>query len=335
MDTITQEFLNKQIKVGIDRHFRGLRSPRQIHKSNWASELGHPCLRSLYYGRTEGDKGKEFSIYTQGIFHTGNVVEREFYKLFADVGEQMEPKMRIVGAQVAVKDNCMDKLNISGVSDGLLQFDSGTGKFVSIARVDIKSSNPNIYQQLNTMEDLSRYPWTAKYVAQASIYSFADNLDMACIILVNKTNIADFKIIMWKLDFAFIESLLNKAEMVNLAVDCNEPPNKINRPDTCGRCDYAHICMPDLQMGTETKLLDDEETLELLERRTELAPYRKEYEQIEKRLEKMLIKGQDIICGKFVISWTPFTKKGFTVAETSGWKKKIVNTKADEESDDE
>ena len=60
MDTITQEYLNKAIKNGIVRHFDDLRRPRLVHTSNWASELGHPCLRYLYYGRTDGDKAKEF-----------------------------------------------------------------------------------------------------------------------------------------------------------------------------------------------------------------------------------------------------------------------------------
>lgn len=330
MNIITQEYLNDSIKKGVAGHFESLKRPRQVHRSNWASELGHPCKRYLYYGRTEGDKATEFSAYTQGIFHTGNIVEREFYKLFLSVGEEMKPKMRIVGTQALVKDNCMDKANISGVSDGLLQIQNEENRWDSVARVDIKSSNPNIYQQLNTVDDLRKYFWTAKYIAQASLYSFADNLTEACIILVNKTNLADFKVIMWTLNFAYVEELINAAEMVNLSVVCSLPPVKINRPDVCGRCEYGHICLPDLKFGTETTKIDSPETLEMLERREELAPYRKEYESIERQLENMLVKGQNSVCGNYIIDWKPFTRKGFVVEASSGWKKKIINTVVEE-----
>ena len=292
---------------------------------NRISQLDDPCLRKLYYRRTAWDKTPERSDGLQGIFETGNVLEPVIERIVSELGELAIPPFRIVGTQTPTKDNLMDKFQISGSIDGFWQTKEN-GQWQTKGVIDIKTANPHIFDGLSTYESLSKYPWTRKYRGQLMLYALAHNLDKCCLLFVNKTNLFNMKFIEFDLDYEYAESLLQKARMINEAIENETPPDKLNDPDECPRCDFCAICCPNYESDGNLQINTDEALESLLLRLRELEATKDEIKELEKQRDALLIKGQDIACGKFVILWKKIegTKKPSPGGPYTQWRKKIV-----------
>lgn len=325
--------ISEIVRLGQDAFIKANVRKPQPRYVNRISDIGHSCNRYLYHARVDWGSRKEISNYLYGIFETGNVLEEFIRRNFNDYGRFSETKFRIVGDQAPTRDAFLSKYKIQGTSDGTLQIQTPDGLWVSLGAIDIKTMDPNIYRSVDTLEDLDRYEWTRKYKSQVMLYSLADNLDMGYLLLANKSNIHDVKLIEVPLDYAHAESLLLKAQAVNEAVDKAEPPAKINRPDICLRCDFEPICCPAIQIGEGMDILGDDELIEIIDRRNEIADYKKEYDALDKRLKERLVKGRQVLCGKYLVQWSSFVKKAYTVAESEQFRMKITSTEADTETD--
>ena len=261
-------------------------------------------------------------------------------RIISEIGEAAEPKFRIVGTQTVVtKDNLLDKCNITGTIDGFVQVEvevgmtdgttSKRGKmWATEAVIDIKTSSPHVFAMLSDYDSLSRFPWTRKYRGQIMLYALAHNIEHCILWFVNKTNLFDHKIIEFPLDYGYAERLLQKAELVNLHVEANTFPEKLNQPDECSRCDFAHICMPDIIGQSENwDMSENQELQELLDERQLIAVAGRRFAGIERRLKDMLVKGRTKLCGGWLIEWTSHEKSGYTVPPGVVHKKKITNLK--------
>lgn len=301
-------------------------------RSNRASALGDPCIRKLVYMRTAWDKALPPSESLAGIFETGNRLESVIERILSEAGQSANPRWRIVGAQISIKDNLLEQYEISGHIDGILQTEE-SGQWDNLAVVDIKTSSPHVFASLDGIESLEKYPWTAKYIAQLSIYALGLNLEKCCLIFIDKSNLFSAKTILWDLDYGYAEELLAKAKAINKHVNEGTLPDKINRPDICGRCEFAAYCMPELA-GTGNMIInDDSELADMLQRRGELEPAKKEFDAIESTLKKRLVEGQDIICGQFAIEWQQKERKAYQVPAANYWQKKITHLGNGEKTD--
>ncbi len=150
------------------------------------------------------------------------------------------------------------------------------------------------------------------------------------LLLYNKSNLWDIKFIEVELNYAHAESLIQKSEFINKCVHHNEKPDKINDPNECPNCPFVHICKPDYATGGNCKIVDSEELYAALQRLTELEPTKKEIKDLEKERDNMLEKGQDLICGGYIITWNQITKnnKAKVANKTEEWRKKIIFTGA-------
>ncbi len=135
---------------------------------NRISSLDDPCLKKLYYMRTAWDKATEISDYVQGIFATGNILEPVIGRILSEIGEASTPRWRIIGAQMTTYDALFKQYQISGTIDGLLQVETADG-WVTIAVIDIKTMDPNVYRMINDYESLGRYSWTRRYRGQLQL----------------------------------------------------------------------------------------------------------------------------------------------------------------------
>jgi len=292
---------------------------------NRISQLDDPCLRRLYYRRTAWDKTPETNDGLQGIFETGNVLEPLIERIVSELGEVAEPQFRIVGTQTPTKDSLMDKFQISGSIDGFWQTKEN-GQWQTKGVVDIKTANPHIFDGLSNYESLSKYPWTRKYRGQLMLYALAHNLDKCVLLFVNKTNLFQMKTIEFDLDYDYAESLLQKAKAVNEAIESGNAPDKLNDPDECPRCDFCAICCPEYEIGGNLEISTDEELEGILLRLKELAPQQIEIKGLEKRRDQLLVKGKDLVVGKFMILWQLI--KGNRKPSLGGpyeqWRKKII-----------
>jgi CRISPR/Cas system-associated exonuclease Cas4 (RecB family) len=313
------------IEEALHNLLKPLKKPWPCHV-NRISQLDDPCLRRLYYYRTAWDKQPERDDGLQGIFETGNKLEPVIANIISEAGQVAEPPFRIVGSQTATRDDLLESHKISGRIDGFWQTKED-GEWETQGVVDIKTSSPNVFAGLDGYESLSKYSWTRKYRGQLMLYALAHNLSRCILLFVNKSNLFQMKIIEFDLDFDYAENLLQKAKVINEAVDSKTPPSKINDPEDCPSCPFNSICMPDYTSKGNLKIEDNEELETVLTRLEELDPVLKEIKGLEKRREQMLTKGMDIAIGKFLVLWKEITatRKPSKGGQYSYWRKKIIH----------
>ena len=303
--------------------------------SNRASALDDPCARRLVYYRTQHDKARQVPIYLQGIFETGNTLEPIIQRILSEAGMAAKPQWRIIGEQMEVQDEFFKKHNITGHIDGLLQFHMPDTAWKTESVCDIKTCSANIFPRLNCYDDLALYPWTRKWRGQLYLYALGLNIDKCLLVLVNKQNLYEIKSIEFELDYEYAERLVKKAETINYHVRSKTLPEKINQPETCGQCEFAHICLPDLEINEGMELSDSVELAELLKERADCQPFKRQFDAIEKRLKGILKPGQDTICGDYLILWKQIKKvmAAKPRTEIEYWQKKVLPTKPDGKGD--
>lgn len=323
-----------EYQPNIEQDLTGLLTERSKvdMQTNRASAIGDPCLRRLVYMRTQGSKAKDTGIGMQGVFQTGTDLEAIVTPMLNRAGNLANPRWRISQNQTAIQDSFLKKYNISGSIDGIFEVEID-GHWQKVALPDIKTCSSHVFASLSDFDSLSRYSWMKKYPAQLYVYALGMNLEKCVLIFVNKQNIYEVKTIWFPLDYQYAESLLQKAELINKHVATNTLPEKINQPDECSRCAFAHICMPELQSTGNLELCNNEEVEELLNERAALAESKKKFDAVERQLEKYLVKGQDIICGDYIVQWQKRQKKAFTVAASEFFVKEIICTKQAEKQE--
>ena len=294
---------------------------------NRISALDDPCLRKLYYMRHDWDKARPVDDGLQGIFETGNVLEPVIERIVSEVGMAGDPPWRIVGAQTPTNDALLKSFQVSGTIDGFLQVEIDD-KWITLGVVDIKTMSPNIFRVVQTYADLGRYPWTRRYRGQVMLYALAHNLGWGYLLLVNKQNLFDMRLISFPVDMDYCEGLLQKAKTINEAIEADTPPEGVNDPDVCPGCQFYPFCMPDLTTGGNLIISDSDELEAILDRIDELAPSVKDSKALEKERDSMLVKGQAVACGKYLVTWKEITvnRKAAEARTDTQWRKKIVKT---------
>ena len=302
-----------------------LASKRRVYPQhvNRISSLDDPCLRRLYYMRAAWDKARPTDTGLQGIFETGNVLEPVIERIVSEVGLLCTPPLRVVGTQTPTRDNLLAEYNISGTIDGFLQ--ALLEAWETLGVVDIKTMSPQVYRSVQTYADLSRYPWTRRYRGQLMLYALAHNLETCFLLLVNKTNLFDQRLIEFKVDMAYCEGLLQKAKAVNEAVEAKEPPEGMDDPDECPRCPWFDFCTPDLAPRGNLEVIDNEELAAILDRLAALEEQAAEIAALEKQRDNLLVKGHDMAVGDWIVQWKRIEshRKASTAAITESWRKTI------------
>lgn len=299
---------------------------------NRISAIDDPCLRRLYYRRAAWDKAEPTPDSLQGVFETGNILEPVIERIVSEVGQACSPKWRIVGSQTPTNDAFLKQYQISGSIDGFLQmmlpkYEHDTlGAWETLGVIDIKTMSGNIYPQINSYDDLAKYPWTRGYRGQLMTYAFAHNLEQCFILMVNKNNLFDMKMIDFGIDMDYLERLLQKAQLINEAIELELPPEGVNDCDICQRCAWLSYCAPSLAVNGNLEIIDDAELEAVLNRIDELEPEAEELKDLEKARDAMLAKGKDIVCGNHMVTWkhVKFEKKPTVACTVEQWRKKIV-----------
>ena len=292
---------------------------------NRISAMDDPCLRRLYYRRHDWDKAEPTPSSLRGIFETGNLLEPVIERIVSEIGQASTPRWRLVGSQTTSNDALLKQYQIAGSIDGFLQVEND-GQWETLGVVDIKTMSPNIYPQINSYDDLARYPWTRGYRGQLMLYALAHDLEHCFILPVNKGNLYDLKLIAFPIDMAYLDGLLAKATAVNGAIEAEVPPEGVNDPDVCQRCAWYLFCAPSIETGGNLQVIDDAELEAVLDRLDELGGAVAEYKSLEKTRDQMLTKGQDVACGDFLVTWKKsiVRHKARDASETEQWRKKIT-----------
>lgn len=294
---------------------------------NRVSAMDDPCLCRLYFMRHDWDKALETDDGLQGIFETGNILEPVIERIVSEVGQNSTPRWRIVGSQMSTNDNLLKEYQISGTIDGFLQIELN-GEWVTIGVIDIKTMSPNIYAQIHDYNSLGKYFWTRRYRGQLMLYALAHNIEQCFILCVNKSNLYNMKLVNFPLDMGYCDGLLEKAEIINKAIKTETPPEKINDPDECPKCKFFSFCCPDISTGGNLQIIDNEELEQILDNMAELESTVNRYKELQAERDGILVKGQDLACGQWLVVWKKITKQfkpqpakeGFSREE---WRKSI------------
>lgn len=257
--------------------------------SNRASSIGHPCERYLVFERTRWSEKTLHDVSLQFIFNEGNVQEKAVLDLLSAVGIQVIEQQRSFAWRLH---------NITGHIDGKVLIDR------ECLPLEIKSMSPYVFESINTADDLlhSKYEHLRRYPAQLTMYMLMDEKDRALFLFKNKST-GQLKEILLPLDYFYAETIIQKIERVNHAIDVEETPAPMPWGDTCERCGYRHICIQEV-VRTEMEIRDDPEAEKKIDRWFELDPLRKEWADIDgwrkeyfRNIDKMVV-GNYLILGK-------------------------------------
>lgn len=289
---------------------------------NRASEIGHPCVRYLVHKRLDWKQANKPSIKTQHIFSEGNLHE-----------DDVVSRINAAGYQIILQQQnfTWDTYQISGHIDGkILVSDEVSIPF------EIKGLNPYTWNKLNTQEDfLTAAAWTIKYYAQLNLYMIMDNKEDGLWLLKNKLT-GEIKQVNCKLDYAYTEEIIKKAELVNDFCEKKEYPDPMKYTNFwCKECTFLHLCTPDMDFDLGFELLDKKELQEKLERRDELLEASKEFKKLDGELKEDLKGKENVILGDFVIAGKEVSKKEYTVKAMTYWKCDIGRISEGESEDDE
>lgn len=273
-----------------------------------ASNLGHPCERYLYLLITHWEEQKPHDVGLQNIFDLGNTLEDHTIKNIKEAGfEVITPTQR--SWKLDVRGGI-----ITGREDIRIKDENG-----ELLPVEIKGISPFEFDKLNCVEDFlrSKRSWIQGYPAQLFVYMLHFGKEKGFFALTNKLT-GETKFIDVPLDYDLGEKYLSKAERIYEALEKKEPPAACDDISFCENCPMAHVCGECRRVPTDIDI--DEELDELINRKQELAEAKKEYEQVDKQIKAKIGEREKIITGQYLIERKSFTKKAFTVPESTQYR---------------
>ena len=284
------DFVKSEIKVYPCEHLR-------------ASNVGHPCERYLYLLIRSWEELQPHDEGLQNIFDLGNSIEAYTIKKLRDSGlEVITPTQRSWKVENPL---------ITGREDIRIK-DPETGELFP---AEIKGLSPNEWERLNTVEDFynSRRYYVRGYPAQLMVYCWRFEKEKGFFILTNKLT-GELKIIEVPFDWERADELLKKAERIYTALADSSGktiPEACDDLSVCEKCQMRHICTA-AHERPETEI-DDGELEEAIDRKNELAPLYREYNEINDQIKKMVGDREKVISGKYVISTKTINKAEYVV----------------------
>lgn len=232
------------------------------------------------------DKTK-IDVGTQFIFDFGNAIELYALDMLRESKFEFDTPHRSWKIQ---------KPYISGREDVMLKAEDGV-----YYPVEIKGLNSTDFERINNVEDMihAKSPWLRKYPAQLQMYLYQHAKPFGMFMLINKAS-GKPKFIDVELDYVYTESILQKAERVYGHIENGTLPEPIDEMALCDRCPLSHICGCRVDRGT-SEILVDEEFEGMLNRRDELQPLSKEFEDLDKACKDKGKQYDRLFCGGWML----------------------------------
>lgn len=254
------------------------------------SDIGE-CDRQMCYSITNWKDKPPFDDDLLWRFEAGKDQEKLLVRELIDLGYD------VVGAQEVIEIK-----NRSGETIGRGKIDGKIDYHRIKIPFEIKSMNPMVFDQIDSIEDFQKKPYLRKYIRQLTMYLFGNNIEEGLLICTNCLGL--WKIFVVTLDYGLAEQILQRLERVHEHIKAKTQPDRIEfRDEICGKCAFYQICLPDM-IRTEMEVLNDEDFLMNLEMREQTKESRAAYESADKKA-KDFIKKYGItkgIAGDFVIT---------------------------------
>ena len=221
--------------------------------TSWrASEIGHPCDRSLFFGRHPDhythqapiDDGLA-SIFEEGDLHEADIVSKLVAWRFKVMGQQQEYR------------DPDPEVDITGHIDLLVEWEPEPGKPQRYV-VDVKSMHPNSFAMLRTLDDLREGPvYARKYPAQIMVYCYGFGLETGLMLGKNKAT-GEWHFIEVPCDRAYVETLRERARRLTGNLRSGVIPEPVDDRSICARCKWLAWCAPPSLNSEGLTILSDE-----------------------------------------------------------------------------
>ena len=309
-ETLAQEILNRR-----EHRLQSLASvSRQVCPR--ASSITS-CDREMVYSITNWDKRPAPDLHLMARFEEGREQERKVIRELLDLG------FEIVEGQkpFEIKDR-KGRVALTGHIDGMALWKDKKVPF------EVKSLDPNIYNQIDKVEDFNKYEWAKRYPLQMQSYLFGNNEDEGLFIITDCKG--HWKLFPVTLNLELVERILQRCEYVVYCVIKEKLPEFHKDISICKRCwALGRVCTPPMDFGEGMQIIEDPEMEILLEKWTELKPSEKEYKEIDNHIKKYFKGRPNSICGNFVITGKAgiMKKAAQEAQEISTWRTKIERIK--------
>lgn len=284
------------------------------HRTNRASEIGHPCLRYLVLNRTSWDKVEPHGPHLQGIFNDGHAHEKQV------IIELLSAGVEIFEQQLSLEDEAILKeANISGHIDFKVKENDNLA-----VPVDVKSASQYSYDSVNSYSDMvnSEKIWVMKYPGQLQIYMLATNSPHGYFLYKNKNN-SQMKEIKVELDFSYAEELIQKGHKIEAHLKAGTLPDRIPYSQSaCDGCKHVTTCNPEIPENYSLYFLDKPEFLEKVRRWEAIEATGQEYNKLNKEIKDHLK-----ATGKLKIGLGEFLLQGKVMANDGmRWTRERITT---------
>jgi len=249
------------------------------------------CPRETVYGMTHWKERPGFDPEVRARLDRGSAIEKlvkaELSTLGYTVKEDRFP--------FEIRDK-KGRLICRGIVDGFISRESRKKDFP----FEVKSLNPNVYNQINVQEDFDRYIFFRKYPRQLQTYMFANNYDQGFWILDDC--MGHQKFIPCRLDYDRMEAILQHLEA---AVDHREKrtlPDYHKDPAVCFKCwAFKRICTPPFFRDEGMKVFDDPELEAKLDDLDACKVPAAEHARLKKELLPLFMNKKDYVIGKWLV----------------------------------
>lgn len=261
------------------------------------------CDRQLVYGVLNWKERPPFDTGVAARLEAGNVQEREIVRELDGMGF----KVMLSQMPVEIKGRG-GVLLATGRIDGKIEYDGERIPF------EIKSMNPNIFNQVKSIEDFQKKPWLRKYVRQLMMYLFGNNAEQGIFICTDC--LGSWKLFVLDLDLGECEHLLQRLERAADHIKAGTYPDRIIYDQSiCGKCPFASNCLQDI-VNTPLEFVDNPELESAIDRHEELKPLASEYEDLHDKIKGAFHAVEKaVIGGRWLVTNVPSKRTTYEIPE--------------------
>lgn len=307
-------------------------------RSNWASELGHPCDLYLTFRRVRGELARPVDVRLQRIFEEGKKQEDLILRELENMGVRVLER----GVPISSTDALYRELNIGGQIDAKCNFEAIAHRLILVAPgidwgrkrvvVECKSLSPHLFDALADYDAIktAKQHYVQKWADQMLLYLLGHNDEAGLFVFKSKVT-GELRFVPVLLDLEECDRLAAKAQRVNAAVAAFHASGALPAPipwrqDLCGDCAFLAIC-PNSRELPSVELENSAELTELFERREALKEATTEEREVKEAIDSRLsaYEGKDVLVGgRWQVRWTRVERAEKVTPAGTHWMKRIT-----------
>jgi hypothetical protein len=262
----------------------------------------HDCARNIAYQVLDWEKKKPFDEWLLARFEEGRRQEKAVIdEIRADgfdvIDQDVNGQLTIAVPEQNGAEFRRGEV-LTGRIDGMIKWE---GQWLPL---EVKSLNPNIFNSVKSLEDFSKKPIFRRYLRQMQVYLFGRNAEQGLFALSDCLGHRIYLPVY--LDYGEAEWILQHLERAARAIKKREYPDRIPYDsELCGKCQFAHICLPDV-INAPAAMIDNPALEADLDRHEQIKELASEYRELHDKI-KNTFEGIEkaVVGGRFLVQNVP------------------------------